>query len=95
MKNNDQILLIEGKFKPEEAREILTNLLSAKIRFHQLKNFSSIEKNGSDDPVSKSRIPELEESLEKVIAMIAKAANNYSALKIHSEISIEFISSEN
>lgn len=95
MKNHNQILLIEGMFKPEEAREILTNLLSAKIRFHQLKNLSSIEKNGTDDPVSKARIPELEESLEKVISLIANAANNHTALKIHSEIAIEFINSEN
>lgn len=95
MKNHDRILLIEGTFKPEEAREILASMLSAKIRFHQLKNFSSIEKNGTDDPVSKIRIPELELSMEKVISMIANATSNHAVLKIHSEISIEFIKSEN
>lgn len=95
MKNKDQILLIEGKFKPEEAREILTNLLLAKIRFHQLKNFSSQERNGCDDSSSTMRIPQLEESLDQIIKMMAEAEQHQILLKIHSEIHIECIHDEN
>lgn len=95
MNNQGQILLIERTFKPEEAREVLTNLLSAKIKFLFLKNLSSLEKNGTEDPVSKSRIHELEKSSEKVISLIENAAKNHVTLEIHAEISIEIINSEN
>ena len=41
MKTKHEIELIAGTYSASDANEILMNLISDKIKFHQLKNFSS------------------------------------------------------
>lgn len=52
MNTEKKYSLIDGDFTPKQAEEILRDLYTSKIQFHQMKNFSSIERFGKEDEVS-------------------------------------------
>ena len=88
MKKNESLTLIEGKFTNEEASEILTNIFTTKIRFHEAKNFSSRERLGKDDEIATERIPALKKELKKLQEMLSEAKADKKKLVISSEIKI-------
>ena len=90
MKVNQHIKFIEGKFCPEEAKELLVDLINNKIQFHTMKNFSSEER--FDKPVegSQKRITELKESREEILLIIQQSVDQDTNLKIESSINITF-----
>lgn len=90
MKAKQPIKFIEGKFSPEEAKEILVDLLNHKIRFHSLKNFSFEERFGKPVEGSQKRIEDLKASREKIILVIQQAKDNNTNLRIESSINIAF-----
>ena len=90
MINKEQVSLIDGEFSVEEIKEILLNMYNSKIQFHQLKNFSSKERFGKEDAIAVKRLPELEKSRQKLIAIFEKASHNQGSLKIKSYIELEF-----
>ena len=49
MTTEENISLIEGNFNKQEAREVLLNIFSTKLQFHELRNFSSKERLGKTD----------------------------------------------
>lgn len=89
MKEIEKISLIEGLFEPIEAKELLISILSNKIQFHQLKNFSLVERFGKEDENSKRRIPELKNSIEKTLEIITRANEFNMKIKISSIINIQ------
>ncbi|BFM41363.1 hypothetical protein CFS9_00040 [Flavobacterium sp. CFS9] len=86
MKNTQKIQLIKGDFTNEEAKEILLNLINAKINFHNLKNFSDDERSGEQDEFSLKRIAELTESKEAISEMIHHAIEKNLKIKVESDI---------
>ena len=82
--------MIEGVFLNEEAKDILKGIFTAKIEFHQLKNFSSQVRFGKDDETAQSRIPALKKELEKLENILSEAEKVNKKLIIHSEINISF-----
>ncbi len=88
MTKNEQLKLIEGEFLHEEAKEILTNIFSAKINFHRSKNFSSQERFGKDDERALERIPALEKEIDKLEKILFEAEVQNKTLLISSEINI-------
>lgn len=90
MKNIEKLTLIEGFFTPEETKEILTNMFSSKINFHNVKNWSSRERFGKDDEISAKRIPELHHEMQKLQEIITDAKNRKKKLLINSEVNISF-----
>ena len=88
MNKNEKLTLIEGKFLNEEASEILTNIFTTKIRFHEAKNFSSQERMGKDDEIARERIPALKKELKKLQELLTEAKANNKKLIISSEINI-------
>jgi hypothetical protein len=88
MTKNKKLKLIEGEFHYDEAKEILTNIYSAKINFHQMKNFSSHERFGKDDETAKQRIPALKKEIIKLEKIFLKAQKQNKKLIIGSEINI-------
>lgn len=88
MKKIEKLKLIEGDFSYEEAKEILMNIFSAKIKYHEMKNYSSQERFGKDDETAKIRIPELEKEIDKVKNLVLDAASNNNRLIITSEINV-------
>lgn len=95
MKKQVAYKLIYGDFTAEESREILVNVFSSKIQFHQMKNFSSQERFGKADKISTNRIPALNKSLEKILKTIAAAEKKGQRVEIISEVSLRVINPEN
>jgi hypothetical protein len=88
MNKMEQLNLIEGNFSDEEAKEILMNIISTKIHFHEMKNFSSQERFGKEDEIAQMRIPKLKNEIENVLQLISVANLNKNKLTITSEINI-------
>jgi|GEM_PF-415728 hypothetical protein len=80
--------LVSGTFKPEEARDILLTLVDDKISFHRKRNFSSTERFGVEDPISKKRLPELLEMRAVLAQVIKQAAQENKVLVVDSKIYI-------
>jgi hypothetical protein len=87
----DKLSLIAGEFSQEEAREILMNVFSTKINFHQRKNFSSWERFGEDDPTAVKRLPALQEEVAHLEQLLSAAKNSGARLRIHADITLEFL----
>lgn len=88
MNKIETLNLIEGNFSNEEAKEILMNIFSAKIHFHEMKNFSSMERFGKQDETAVKRIPELKSCMGKLLEIVEEAKSNNKKLVINSEINI-------
>lgn len=91
MNNTEKLTFIEGNFTTEEAKEILQNVFATKIKFHELKNFSAIERFGKDDPIAQLRIPELKKELQRMNEIFTWAEVHHKRLHLSSEIVISFL----
>lgn len=89
MNKIEKLVLIEGDFEAEQATEILMNIFSTKIHFHEMKNFSSQEQFGEHDEIAQKRIPALRNEMKKLEEILSEAKNK--KLLIHSEIHISLI----
>jgi head-tail adaptor len=88
MKDTKKITLIDGRFTHDEAKEILSSMISSKINFHDMRNWSSQERFGSDDEISQMRIPQLRMEMEKLHALLSEARNKTLVIKADIEILI-------
>lgn len=91
MKETETLILINGQFSDEEAKDIVMNVFLKKITFHERKNFSAIEMHGKGDSKAQSRIIELKQEMEKAHEIIAEAKAKNRRLKIDSEIKISLL----
>lgn len=83
--------LINGTFSADESKEILTSVFSGKIQFHQLKNLSSLERFGKEDPFSIHRLAELNTDMTALISYLNEAKSHGKQLKIESYIEINLL----
>lgn len=81
-----QTKLMEGAFTKESAKTLLVELLSYKIRYHQLKKFSDDERFGTDIDHSEKRMHELAQSRDELVAWLDSIDS--SAVAIHCDIQI-------
>lgn len=88
MKTPKSLKLIDGNFSPEEALEILLNLFSSKIQFHQNKNFSSQIRFGKEDAMATKRTPELKGCIEELSSLVKEAAAKNQHISITSFVNI-------
>lgn len=91
MNKSESITLIDGQFSSDDAFVLLTNLYSSKIKFHQLKNFSSMERFGKEDEMSLQRISKLEESLKTILTLMKDASVDKNRIEIKSVLQINFL----
>jgi hypothetical protein len=91
MITSKEIDIINGQFTDQEAQEILINIFSTKIQFHELKNLRSIEQTGKQDNVAKKRIPELKTGIDELLKIVSKAKKNNQILTIQSTITVSII----
>lgn len=91
MANIEKLTLIEGVFCPDEAREILSNLILSKINFYKTKSWSSRERFGKDDANAGHRVPALQRELEKLQAILAEAKASNKKLVVSSKINMTLI----
>jgi extradiol dioxygenase family protein len=90
MKNNEKLILIDGVFEHNDAKEILFNVFTSKLQVHELKNFSTLERSGKTDETAVKRIPELKQNVLNMNEWIEEAKKLNKKLVISSEISISF-----
>ncbi len=88
MNKTEKLTFIEGNFNDTEAKEILINVFTQKINFHQIKNFSSQERFGKVDAAASKRIIELKKGLEQAMSIVDDAKKNNLKINISSEINI-------
>ncbi|HPF89504.1 MAG: hypothetical protein H6590_05510 [Flavobacteriales bacterium] len=94
MENNGSLTLLKGHFTPDEAREVLINLFQAKVSFHQMKHFSSLERTGREDHVAKERILELKESMRRIREMVAQAEASGMMMSISSTVEVDIVDAQ-
>ena len=95
MKATKELTLIDGNFTTDEAKELLVNLFISKIKFHQMKNFSSQERYGKDDVFAVKKILLLKENVEQVYQIIEEAEAKNKILIIKSKIEFSYADVEN
>lgn len=88
MSQTSKHVLIEGVFQPQEARDALLEVFTGKIRFHQQKNLSSMERFGKEDEIALRRIPELKEELKRIQRVVQEAEAQQMKLRIHADVQI-------
>jgi hypothetical protein len=91
MSKEKHLKLIDGTFESKDAFEILMNVYSSKIHFHQLKNIQSQEREGKDCKKSKRRIEELKKSMDKASKVLASAQLKGKRVIMKSEVIISFV----
>lgn len=90
MKSMEKLKLIEGKFSPMDAKELLLNLIGSKIQFHTNKNFSTEICTGTPDIISLKKIISLRSTRERMIALLDEAQANDLKVEIKSTVKIYF-----
>lgn len=86
-----KVQLVEGKFTPAEAADVISALITEKINFHKLQRLSKVEGNEQANCVyPSSRIKELED--ERMIAreFIKIAKKEGFNLRINGTLEIAF-----
>ncbi len=86
MKKTETIDLIKGTFTPDEAREMLLQLLIDKVNFHTLKNWSSRERYGKPDIISEQRLDYLKEARKNIEMFVSQAVDEQKNIAINSTI---------
>ncbi|MDH4091560.1 MAG: hypothetical protein OEV74_02565 [Cyclobacteriaceae bacterium] len=85
--------LVQGDFSPNDALEIVTDLFSMKINFHEVKSFSQLIRFGAKDPDLLQRISELKIAQKQARELINEAKESGKSVRVNSTISIELIDS--
>jgi hypothetical protein len=91
MENKHVLKLIDGIFMPSDAGNVLFDLISRKINYHQIELFSNEERFGNDLSNSISRIKQLNDIKNSLHEIIAYASEKGMSLKIESYIHITCI----
>lgn len=91
MNKNYDFKLIHGTFTASESAQILFSLISSKINFHTMENFSSQERFGKDAPQSQMRIQALKKVQESLKKIFDVAEKKDVKLKIESSVEISIL----
>ena len=91
MNKNYDFKLITGTFTATEASQILFNLISTKINFHHMENFSSQERFGKEMPYSQKRIQALRKARASLTKIFDVAEKKDLQLKIEGSVKITIV----
>jgi hypothetical protein len=91
MKNTEIYTLIDGEFTSEEAKEILLKMISIKINYYNIQNWSSNERFGCDDDVAQKKLSALRKESEVLQSVLSEARFKNVKLCIKSEINISLV----
>ena len=86
-----EIKFINGEFTPEDAKELLLNVIAKKMQFHSVDSHSLWEKNAAEDNGSKKRLNELKMAREEILLLLTNDSLNGKKINIHSTIEIEVL----
>ena len=89
LKDHKELELIKGEFSAEDARDILLQLFTDKINYHQARNLSSLERFGKLNDISVRRLPELKFQIQKINDLFQNADLSGATIKIQATVNIE------
>lgn len=89
MEATQTVSLISGVFTPNEAKEILLEMIKAKINFHNIRNLTSEVRYNHPDYKSKQRIEELTEARENLLELINDAKLFSKNIRIETDLFIQ------
>lgn len=89
MSENVRIEFINSEFTAKEAKELLMDLLTKKVKFHETKNFSSLVRFGTEDEFSMERIQALNSSIVHLREFFDNLEDENLRLTVRSGIQIE------
>ncbi|NGP75070.1 hypothetical protein G3570_00380 [Balneolaceae bacterium YR4-1] len=89
--NHTGFELVKGEFTTAEAREVLTNLINSKLRFHSKKNLQAYEQSGKTDPNSESRIQELKQLRKQLLEDLNEAREEDCMVELQASINLKFL----
>jgi hypothetical protein len=84
--------LIDGTFNKEEAKEIIMNLFSEKIRFHESKILSKKERRELGIEQHEERITALKEGRNTIKELLFKDLPKETQIKLFSELTYQVLS---
>ncbi len=85
----ERFKLIEGVFNTQDAKEMLLTLIEQKIRFHELKSFSSEIRVGQADYSSLKRVDALNTLRSSIVDFLKVEDNQLNMFSVTSFIRIE------
>jgi hypothetical protein len=94
MKKTNTFSMINGEFTNEQAKDVLTDLFSSKIKYHSVCALRHEERFSEKSSFHANRILELKSERDAVIHLL-QSLNNSGKLKIESTIHITAIESGN
>jgi hypothetical protein len=83
------INLIDSIFTKEEAANVLLDIFSSKIKFHELKNMGYKERFGHVDKAALQRIDDLKRSRQALLNILENANESNCNLLVKSNIHIQ------
>lgn len=89
VKDHQELELIKGEFSAEDARDILLQLFTDKINYHQARNLSSLERFGKKNDISVRRLPELKQQIQKINDLFLNSDLSRATIKIQATVNIE------
>jgi len=84
----NEFKLIDGTFEGPEANELISTLFTDKMRFHNIKNLSHLERFGKPDVQAEKRIQSLKGTLDEVSKFL-KSHGQTGNFEIHANITIK------
>ncbi len=93
MKKNETLTIMDDNFTHDEAKEIIMNMFSSKLNFHNIKNWSSQERFGKNDAIAQEKIPELRNEMKRLEEILIEAKTKNKKLVVSSAINIELLES--
>ncbi|AGC75908.1 hypothetical protein LX97_00589 [Nonlabens dokdonensis] len=87
-----KVQLVDSKFSPSEAADVVSSLIREKINFHKLHRLSMCEGNvNSNTKYDDSRVVELDLERKKFKEICREAKANGKRIKINGILEIEII----
>ena len=87
MKNqNHEFALIDNTYSPEDARTVVTSLITDKIRFLNTEMLSINERFGTDIEHMKQRVRQLEADRKRMISILSDYMNEDMEIEISCEV---------
>ena len=91
MEKKHSFKLVEGTFSPEDAREVLLELVNNKIRYHNFEIFSKMERTGETPVHSIKRKAELLQTYEELRSLVDLTEREGFDLQVRSAIEVTLL----
>lgn len=84
-----QFDLIDGEFSADEAREILMNLFSEKIRFHEVQILAKQERREFGIERHEERIVALKACRDQIKGILEEAGDGLDTIQLNAQLSLK------